>query len=168
MIRIRFPAIVFATLLAAAPAHAEILGEHADWVASKVTEQGQPACMMSSSPQKDEGNYTQRGDIFAIITHRPAEKRVGEVSFQAGYPYKAGSSVTVTIDGKTTFSLFTQGGFAWTREALDDRNLVAAMRAGNTMVVKGTSSRGTLTTDTYSLSGFTAAYSAIGQACGVK
>jgi hypothetical protein len=33
------------------------------------------------------------------------------------------------------------------------------------MVIKGTSSRGTLTTDTYSLAGFTAAYNAIEQAC---
>ena len=33
------------------------------------------------------------------------------------------------------------------------------------MVVKGTSSRGTVTTDTYSLRGFTAAYDAISGAC---
>jgi len=39
------------------------------------------------------------------------------------------------------------------------------MRAGLTMVVKGTSSRGTLTTDTYSLRGFTAAYDAMQKAC---
>jgi hypothetical protein len=31
--------------------------------------------------------------------------------------------------------------------------------------VQGTSSRGTLTTDTYSLSGFSAAYDAISEAC---
>ena len=35
------------------------------------------------------------------------------------------------------------------------------------MVVKGTSSRDTLTTDTYSLIGFTKAYRAIGKACGL-
>ncbi len=36
------------------------------------------------------------------------------------------------------------------------------------MIVAGISSRGTLTTDTYSLNGFTAAYDAITRACGVK
>jgi hypothetical protein len=36
------------------------------------------------------------------------------------------------------------------------------------MIVKGTSSRGTLTTDTYSLSGFTAAFNAISKACGLN
>ena len=45
---------------------------------------------------------------------------------------------------------------------------MAAMKGGKAMVVKGTSSRGTLTTDTYSLAGFTAAYAAIGKACKVK
>ena len=41
------------------------------------------------------------------------------------------------------------------------------MKKGNRMVVKGTSSRGTLTTDTFSLKGFTKAYGAIGKACGL-
>ena len=98
----------------------------------------------------------------------PAEKRIGEVSIQAGYTYKKGSNVNITIDGKKSFKLFTSNGYAWTYESADDRTLVAAMRAGNSMVIKGTSSRGTLTTDTYSLSGFTAAYKAINKACGVK
>ena len=162
------PCLILTAMVLAVPAQAKILGEFTMWIASKSDEQNRPVCVMSSSPQKDEGNYTKRGDIFAIITHRPAEDRVGEVSIQAGYTYKKGSNVTVSIDGKAPFKLFTQGGYAWTYEAADDRKLVAAMRAGNAMVVKGTSSRGTLTTDTYSLSGFTAAYNAISQACGVK
>jgi hypothetical protein len=36
---------------------------------------------------------------------------------------------------------------------------------GAAMVVVGTSERGTKTTDTYSLKGFTAAYGAISKAC---
>ena len=46
--------------------------------------------------------------------------------------------------------------------------IIKAMRAGNTLVVKGTSSRGTLTTDTYSLKGFTAVHNALNKACGVR
>ena len=38
---------------------------------------------------------------------------------------------------------------------------------GSGMIVRGVSSRGTETTDTYSLNGFTRAHNAIGQACGV-
>ncbi|MGZ8996253.1 MAG: invasion associated locus B family protein [Rhodospirillales bacterium] len=44
--------------------------------------------------------------------------------------------------------------------------MLDAMRAGRQMVVKGTSTRGTLTTDTYSLNGFSTALQSIDKACG--
>jgi len=73
----------------------------------------------------------------------------------------------LAIDGQD-FDLFTDGDSAWARDAETDRKLVQAMVRGNSMVVRGTSSRGTLTVDTYSLSGFTAARNAINKACKVR
>ncbi|HEY9078516.1 invasion associated locus B family protein [Magnetovibrio sp.] len=159
---------VFLLALSAHGAHGETLLESGDWQAIKELENGNPVCVMSAEPQKSEGKYTQRGTALTIISHRPKEKRIGEVGFQAGYTFKSGSEPTATIDGKTTFKLFTQGGHAWALDAAADKALVAAMRAGGTLVVKGVSSRGTETTDTYSLKGFTAAWNAINKACGVK
>ena len=75
--------------------------------------------------------------------------------------------VSVDVDGKK-FKLFTKGGNAWATDASADKALVAAMKAGRRMIIKGTSSRGTLTTDTYSLSGLTAAIKAIDKACGAN
>lgn len=164
----RFVPVFTAIVILALPARAEVLGEHGPWIASKLTEADKPVCHMSAMPDTAEGNYTARGQAYAIVTHRPAEKTVGEVSFQAGYTYKTDSTVTVTFDRAKTFELFTNGSFAWARTRDDDQALVKAMRGGSRMVVKGTSARGTLTTDTYSLSGFTAAYTAISKACGVK
>ena len=46
-----------------------------------------------------------------------------------------------------------------------DGALVESMRAGVEMTVRGTSARGTDTTDTYSLSGVTAAMGEIDKAC---
>ncbi|MEM8744554.1 MAG: invasion associated locus B family protein [Pseudomonadota bacterium] len=43
--------------------------------------------------------------------------------------------------------------------------MVTAMKAGSTMVVQGRSTRGTLTTDEYSLSGITKALDAVTKAC---
>jgi hypothetical protein len=68
------------------------------------------------------------------------------------------------IDGKQ-FSLFTDDDTAWGGDARTDSALVTAMKAGTSMTVRGTSARGTLTTDTYSLAGFTAAHAAIDKAC---
>jgi hypothetical protein len=42
------------------------------------------------------------------------------------------------------------------------------MKAGTRMIVTGISDKGSKTTDTYSLSGFTAALNAIGRACPAK
>ena len=168
MTRTRFALVVFSALACAQPALAEDLGTFGDWVGFKGSEAGKPLCYLSAEPQKSTGDYTKRGPVYAIITHRPAEKSIGVVSFQAGYTLKDSDPVSVTIDAKTSFSLFAAGEFAWTREAADDKALVAAMRAGSVLVVKGTSARGTATTDTYSLSGFTAAMKAIDTACGVK
>ncbi len=142
------------------------VGIYGDWSAFKFSEDGNPACYMSSEPTKATGDYKKRGDVFAIVTHRPAEKRIGEVSIIAGYAYKKDSTVAVAI-GTQGFELFTQDDGAWALDAATDKKLVQAMRRGNRMVVKGTSSRGTLTTDTYSLKGFTKAYRAIGKACGL-
>jgi invasion protein IalB len=137
-----------------------------DWEAHAVNG-NDPTCYIGSRPTKQEGRYTTRGPAYVLVTHRPKEKSFNVVNVEAGYTYKDGSDVTVTIGGQT-FTLFIQGGQAWARDSATDAALVKAMRAGATMIVVGVSSRGTRTTDTYSLKGFTAAYQAIGKACGVK
>ncbi len=165
------PLLIAASLTALLGAAAQAqgikrIGDYGDWSAFQFSEDGNPACYMSSEPTKASGDYTKRGDIFAIVTHRPAEKRIGEVSIIAGYSYKKDSAVEVAI-GKQTFELFTQDDGAWALDSASDKKLVQAMRKGNKMVVKGTSSRGTPTTDTYSLKGFTKSYRAISKACGL-
>jgi invasion protein IalB len=144
----------------------ESVGNFGDWSAFQFSEDGNPACYMSSEPTKASGDYTKRGDVFAIVTHRPAEKRIGEVSIIAGYAYQKDSAVEVAI-GNQIFELFTQDDGAWALDSESDKKLIQAMKKGSRMVVKGTSSRGTITTDTYSLKGFTKAYRAIGKACGI-
>ncbi len=142
------------------------IGDYGDWSAFQFSEDGNAACYMSSEPTKASGDYTKRGDVFAIVTHRPAEKRIGEISIIAGYSYKKDSTVAVAI-GTQNFELFTQEDGAWALDVAADKTLVLAMSKGSKMVVTGTSARGTLTIDTYSLKGFTKAYNAIGKACGI-
>ncbi len=172
MRRARLPGLLTtlcALTLAASPAAAadpETLGAYTDWTAYTFTENGNKVCYMASAPKEAKGNYDRRGDIFVLITHRPADKTRDVVSVVAGYSYKADSDVRVDIDGKN-HTLFTHGERAWARDSATDRRLVDAMRSGRKMVVRGTSERGTATTDTYSLSGFTAAHQAITKACGL-
>lgn len=143
------------------------IGKFGDWTSYFLTEGGNKVCYMVSKPVKAEGNYTNRGEIFALITHRPSENTKDVFSYITGYTYKSGSDATVTIDGKK-YVLFTQDDTAWAPDADADSRLADAIRAGSRMVVKGTSSRGTLTTDTYSLKGSSSAYDAISKECNVR
>ncbi len=143
----------------------KLLGEYNDWSAFYYQDGKNVVCYMASSPQKDEGKYTKRGDIYVVITHRPAEKSFDVVNFVAGYTYKRDARVVVKI-GKTTIDkMFVDKDKAWAVSEKVDKELVEAMKKGERMIVTGESSRGTATKDTYSLSGFTAAYRAISAKC---
>jgi invasion protein IalB len=151
-------------------AEQKTIGTYTDWTAFTDKEDGKPLCYIGSAPKKAEGAYTSRGATYVLVSIRPAEKSSGVVTVEAGYPYESGSKVNVEIDG-TKYELYTRNrdndskGDAWAVGDAGDKALITAMRAGKSMVIKGKSSRGTLTTDTYSLAGFTAAYNAITQAC---
>lgn len=162
--------LMTAAALAQAPSP-KSLGNFENWVSVELGSGAAKACYMFARPSASEPKGAKRGDIMVVVTHRPAAKRQDEVSFQAGYPFKDGSPVAVEVDGKK-FEFFTRLDVdqeaAWARDAEADKAIVAAMRAGKTLKVKGTSARNTVTTDTFSLAGFTKAYAEIGKACGIK
>lgn len=144
------------------------LGAFRDWDAFVYSyPNGQKTCHMISSPKSSQISRAgaTRGDIYIMVSHRPEFGVVGEVNVVVGYPIRQGSDATLRIDGGTRRKFFTEGSGAWAYDTKDDAATVAAMRAGSRLMVNATSQRGTNTTDTYSLSGFTAAYNAITKAC---
>ncbi len=157
---------ILAVMTPAMASKPSLLGTFGDWRAYSFSENGKKVCYMAAQPKTDVGNYTQRGDIYALITHRPAEKTKDVFSYIAGYPYKSGSEVTIKANG-SIFKLFTQDSTAWAADAAADRAVVAAIRGGSDMVIKGTSKRGTATTDTFGLKGSSKAYKTISDACGL-
>ena len=162
--------LIALTFLLAAPARAgeeDLIKTFQTWSAFASGEGKDRICYLGGLPENSEGNYTKRGPTNLWVTHRPDEDSFDVVQIVAGYTFKPRSEVTVTI-GKDTFALYTVEDSAWARDPQTDRALVRAMRAGLDMVVRGTSSRGTDTTDTYSLKGFTAAHNATRKACGIE
>jgi hypothetical protein len=143
------------------------LGSFGKWEAYEFEEPGGgKVCYMMAKPDKDEGDYKKRGEIVALITHRPAEGTKNVFSYMSGYSYKKGADVNLTIDGKK-FTLFTQNDMAWAADAGADTALTNAIQKGSNMVVKGVSGKGTQTKDTFSLKGSTKAYETITKACGL-
>lgn len=144
-------------------------GMYGKWTAYHYKTKRGPVCYMVSKPVKQSASRKniKRDPAFFLVTHRPGEKVRGEVNTIIGYTFKKDSTVRLKIDGKS-FTLFTTGDGAWSEGPAVDRKIVAAMKAGKTMTVTGTSARGTRTTDTYDLSGVSAALKKIGELCKMR
>lgn len=154
----RFLAALVILLLpfsAAAQGAPQLLQQYNAWEAYRYESNGQVVCYILSRPQTLSPSNRNHGDVFFFVSNRPAQDVQNEASVLVGYPFEEGSTVTVDIDGQT-FNLFTKDDGAWVESVADERQLVAAMRAGRQMTVRGRSSRGTDTTYTFSLAGVTA------------
>ena len=143
----------------------QLIGEYDDWSAYIYKEGKNSVCYMASTPQKSEGKYTRRGDVYLVITHRPADKSFDVVNFVAGYAYKNDAKVIVKIGKDTISDFFVENDKAWTMNANVDKKLVEAMKKGERLIIDGISTKGTTTKDTYSLKGFSSAYRAISTKC---
>ena len=172
-------ALALAVLCVTVPSRADdakLLGTFHDWRAYTLTTDGDTICYALSVPKqmtpktvvrKGKRVTLSRGDVYITVTHRPATETSNEVNVIIGYPFEKDSRVAYTIDGRK-HTLFTMEDRAWAYDAKSDAAITKAMERGRSLVVTGTSSRGTTTKDTYSLSGFTAAHNAIDKACNVK
>ncbi len=145
----------------------EILGTFGEWTAYTYTDSSGKVCYMSAEPEKSVGKYSKRGDVFLIVQHRPNDKGYDVFNTIAGYTYKKNSTPVITIDGKVKKSLVVHDDKAWGRDAATDKHIVQQMKSGSKAVLTGVSVRGTKTTDTFSLNGFSKAYAEISKACGL-
>lgn len=131
-----------------------------DW--SVFVENNPKECWSVSTPKETVntrgGNVVaaKRSQILLMVFYRPSAEAKGQVAFTGGYPFAKGSTVNVDISGNQ-FELFVEGEWAWPATPADDAKIITAMKRGASAVVTGRSGRGTVTKDTFSLLGFTAA-----------
>ena len=150
---------------AQAAANATQLATFKAWTAWKGSDATGDVCYISAQPDKSEPANVNRSPIHFLIIHRKGMGTKNEVQTLIGYPFNSTSSnAAAAIDGKS-YPMVTDGEGAWLADTSGEAGFVAAMKAGSTLTVKGTSQRGTNTTDTYSLSGVTAAMQEIDKAC---
>jgi hypothetical protein len=143
---------------------AKPLGQFKDWGAYVAEASGGKVCYVLSQPTSTSPSNVNRDPVYFFVTTRPGQGVKNEVSVVVGYPYKEDSKASAEV-GSASFTLFTKDDGAWVENAAEESRLVAAMRAGATMQVKGTSQRGTDTVDSYSLQGISAALDRIAQEC---
>ncbi|MDO8359778.1 MAG: hypothetical protein Q7T08_07040 [Devosia sp.] len=154
-------AAVFALAGAASAQSVQLIGQFRDWSSYSASEGAGAVCFAMSKPAEvtpSPDGYTQ---AYLYLTHRPSENVANELNLVAGFEFAPDQPATLTIGGKS-FDLFTQKDAAWLLDASQNDNLAGALRAGTSLVIEGTTDKGILVTETFSLSGATAASRAIG------
>jgi Invasion associated locus B (IalB) protein len=143
-----------------------LLGQYGDWGAYTASPGGNKVCFALAKPKttKMEPAGRNRDPSYLFVSTRPAEKVKNEVSVIIGYPFKSSSDATAEI-GTAKFAMYTQNDGAWIKNVAEEARMVEAMRKGADLMVKGTSGRGTQSTDQYSLKGLAQALDKIEQEC---
>ena len=119
-------------------------------------------CYIGSAPIKVEiPEGKKRGDTYTLV-YRINKSPEKIVQITAGYNYDESKPVTLKVD-QTTFIFFGKDDSAWTKDK--DKEVIFAMKKGINLIIQGHSSRGTLTTDVYTLKGFTAAFNKLSKDC---
>jgi hypothetical protein len=140
------------------------IGTYSSWTSFTHGEAASLLCFATAQPSKQEPSGAKRDPAFVYVSSWPKDGVKAEISVKIGYALRKGSDVTLAV-GSSTFKLFAHGDRAYVADATEELKLLEAMRRGNTMTVKGTSDRGTSTTDTYSLAGITQALQAMATNC---
>jgi hypothetical protein len=143
-----------------------LLGQYETWSAYTATPNGRKVCFAVARPASSQSDPPNRPreQVLAFVASRPAEKVKEEVSILIGYTFKPSSEATLAV-GPAKFALYTQNDSAWVRHSGEEPKLLDAMRKGSDMVIKGTSERGTQTSDTFSLKGISQAIERMAQEC---
>jgi invasion protein IalB len=155
----------------------ELVGSYGDWTVFHSQSGKNKVCYTLAQPKQRDPDDLKRDPGYAFISERPGEGVRNEVSLIMGFDVGAPSAddakdtgdnkdkkkekdkkhelVAPTAEvGDSSYDLLPKGANLWVKNAAQESALVAEMRKGKTLVVKATSKKGNLTTDTYSLSGF--------------
>ena len=121
-------------------------------------------CYIGSLPLKsDLPKSKKRGDNY-ILVYKIIGSNENIVQIETGYKYNLDKDIVVKIDN-TSFSFYSTEDSSETAWTDDDNKIIYAMKKGLELVLSGESSRGTITNDTYTLKGFTAAINKLNKDC---
>ncbi len=149
---------------AASAQSVQLIGTFKDWSAYSASEGAGAVCFAMSKPASVDPSPDGYTQAYLYLTHRPAENISNELNLVAGFDFAPDQPATLTVGGKS-FDLFTQKDAAWLLDASQSSTLAGALRSGSSVVIEGTSDKGILVSETYSLSGATAASRAIDSGC---
>jgi hypothetical protein len=143
-----------------------LLGMFGEWGAYTASPNGNKVCFALGKPKSSTTNPPgrNRDPAYIFVSTRPSENVKNEISVIIGYPFKTSSDATAEI-GSNKFAMYTQNDGAWIKNVAEEARMVDAMRKGADLTIKGTSGKGTASTDQYSLKGLAEAIDRIDREC---
>jgi invasion protein IalB len=143
-----------------------LIGQFGSWGAYSAAPGGRKVCFALAKPSSSKTNPPNRprDAAFVFVSTRPSERVANEVSVSIGYQLKPGSEASLEI-GSAKYAMYTQGDGLWIKNAADEAAMVEALKRGGDATVKGVSSKGTETTDVFSLKGLAQALDRVSQDC---
>lgn len=136
-----------------------LIGTFGDWIAVELDEDGQKVCYTFTGAQTSAPAIPNRGPVTMSVAHRQSGRN--SVAIDAGFPFAAGAFVTLQAD-QASAEFYTARRAAFAR---DGAAAVAVLRPAGRAIVRSPGPRGETVTDTFSLKGFAAAHTAIGETC---
>ncbi len=158
--------ILFLTIFAASSAAANVpksSGKYKNWESFVLMTEKGKICFAQTKPVKRAPAAIKRNESRIFVTFRPTENVKDEISVTSGHTYK--NSTVSAKSGKSNYSFFSQGNFAWLLDENEEKKFIKLMKRATNLMIKGKTKDGAETTDHYSMMGFTKAYNTAKKTC---
>ena len=157
---------LFLTLLIVSSAMANApksSGKYKNWESFVLMTEKGKICFAQTKPVKRAPAAVKRNESRIFVTFRPSENVKDEISVTSGHNYK--NSTVSAKSGKSNYSFFSQGNFAWLLDENEEKKFIKLMKRATDLMIKGKTKDGAETTDHYSMMGFTKAYNTAKKTC---
>jgi invasion protein IalB len=141
-----------------------LLANYGDWGAFLAQSGKEKTCYALASPKDRLPAGLQRDPAYVFISNRPSENVRNEISIIMGFQMKDGAAARADV-GTTGFDLIAKGPNAWVKNPAEEAQFIDVMKKSAKLVVKAPSIKGHMTTDTYSLAGFSQALERVLKEC---
>ena len=158
--------VLFLTLIITSSALANMpksSGKYKNWESFVLMTDKGKICFAQTKPVKRAPAAIKRDESRIFVTFRPSENVNHEISVTSGHTYK--NSTVSAKSGKSNYSFFSQGNFAWLLDENEEKKFIKLMKRATDLMIKGKTKDGAETTDHYSMMGFTKAYNTAKKTC---
>lgn len=139
------------------------LGSYSDWGAYLAHGEKSKTCYALATPKERVPADLKRDPAYVFISSRPGENVHHEIAIVMGFPLKE-DGAHAEVAG-SDFALIAKGANAWIKNTADEPHFIDALKKGSKLVVKAASSKGHVTTDSYTLAGLSQALDRIDKEC---